>query len=108
MIRRPPRSTHCISSAASDVYKRQYQRRVHGIIIGIGQASFDKMQCLDGNQGLVNAKGEKWDRDMVFFPRVQKVVIRLCFFLKTCVAISSLINCTILFTQQGKWNQVQD
>eukprot|EP00826_Nyctotherus_ovalis_P065952 TRINITY_DN9719_c0_g1_i1.p1 TRINITY_DN9719_c0_g1~~TRINITY_DN9719_c0_g1_i1.p1 ORF type:complete len:125 (+),score=6.04 TRINITY_DN9719_c0_g1_i1:29-376(+) len=23
MIRRPPRSTHCISSAASDVYKRQ-------------------------------------------------------------------------------------
>eukprot|EP00825_Cyclidium_porcatum_P035305 TRINITY_DN37023_c0_g1_i1.p3 TRINITY_DN37023_c0_g1~~TRINITY_DN37023_c0_g1_i1.p3 ORF type:complete len:108 (-),score=35.40 TRINITY_DN37023_c0_g1_i1:85-408(-) len=30
MMRRPPRSTHCISSAASDVYKRQYQRRVHG------------------------------------------------------------------------------
>eukprot|EP00826_Nyctotherus_ovalis_P025525 TRINITY_DN1979_c0_g1_i10.p1 TRINITY_DN1979_c0_g1~~TRINITY_DN1979_c0_g1_i10.p1 ORF type:complete len:601 (+),score=81.11 TRINITY_DN1979_c0_g1_i10:25-1803(+) len=27
MIRRPPRSTHCISSAASDVYKRQ----VHGV-----------------------------------------------------------------------------
>ena len=25
MIRRPPRSTHCISSAASDVYKRQVQ-----------------------------------------------------------------------------------
>ena len=25
MIRRPPRSTHCISSAASDVYKRQAQ-----------------------------------------------------------------------------------
>eukprot|EP00826_Nyctotherus_ovalis_P055169 TRINITY_DN7311_c0_g1_i7.p2 TRINITY_DN7311_c0_g1~~TRINITY_DN7311_c0_g1_i7.p2 ORF type:complete len:108 (+),score=44.36 TRINITY_DN7311_c0_g1_i7:26-325(+) len=28
MIRRPPRSTHCISSAASDVYKRQGSRRV--------------------------------------------------------------------------------
>jgi len=27
MIRRPPRSTHCISSAASDVYKRQIQER---------------------------------------------------------------------------------
>ena len=27
MIRRPPRSTHCISSAASDVYKRQLHRR---------------------------------------------------------------------------------
>ena len=26
MIRRPPRSTHCISSAASDVYKRQGKR----------------------------------------------------------------------------------
>mgnify|MGYP003683396207 CR=1 FL=1 len=25
MIRRPPRSTHCISSAASDVYKRQHK-----------------------------------------------------------------------------------
>jgi len=28
MIRRPPRSTHCISSAASDVYKRQIVERV--------------------------------------------------------------------------------
>eukprot|EP00825_Cyclidium_porcatum_P000212 TRINITY_DN10004_c0_g1_i1.p2 TRINITY_DN10004_c0_g1~~TRINITY_DN10004_c0_g1_i1.p2 ORF type:complete len:117 (-),score=28.31 TRINITY_DN10004_c0_g1_i1:54-404(-) len=28
MIRRPPRSTHCISSAASDVYKRQVVRVV--------------------------------------------------------------------------------
>eukprot|EP00826_Nyctotherus_ovalis_P062357 TRINITY_DN9007_c0_g1_i4.p2 TRINITY_DN9007_c0_g1~~TRINITY_DN9007_c0_g1_i4.p2 ORF type:complete len:131 (+),score=40.05 TRINITY_DN9007_c0_g1_i4:26-394(+) len=26
MIRRPPRSTHCISSAASDVYKRQVNK----------------------------------------------------------------------------------
>eukprot|EP00831_Metopus_contortus_P045092 TRINITY_DN3613_c0_g1_i3.p1 TRINITY_DN3613_c0_g1~~TRINITY_DN3613_c0_g1_i3.p1 ORF type:complete len:104 (-),score=34.33 TRINITY_DN3613_c0_g1_i3:48-359(-) len=32
MIRRPPRSTQGVSSAASDVYKRQYQRRVHGHI----------------------------------------------------------------------------
>eukprot|EP00825_Cyclidium_porcatum_P007794 TRINITY_DN1390_c0_g1_i9.p1 TRINITY_DN1390_c0_g1~~TRINITY_DN1390_c0_g1_i9.p1 ORF type:complete len:523 (+),score=123.87 TRINITY_DN1390_c0_g1_i9:62-1630(+) len=28
MIRRPPRSTHCISSAASDVYKRQIMQRI--------------------------------------------------------------------------------
>ena len=28
MIRRPPRSTHCISSAASDVYKRQPESRL--------------------------------------------------------------------------------
>eukprot|EP00656_Telonema_subtile_P044034 TRINITY_DN50333_c0_g1_i1.p1 TRINITY_DN50333_c0_g1~~TRINITY_DN50333_c0_g1_i1.p1 ORF type:complete len:376 (-),score=86.70 TRINITY_DN50333_c0_g1_i1:112-1239(-) len=32
MIRRPPRSTLSSSSAASDVYKRQYQRRVRGPI----------------------------------------------------------------------------
>eukprot|EP00825_Cyclidium_porcatum_P036018 TRINITY_DN37861_c0_g1_i1.p2 TRINITY_DN37861_c0_g1~~TRINITY_DN37861_c0_g1_i1.p2 ORF type:complete len:133 (-),score=17.85 TRINITY_DN37861_c0_g1_i1:36-434(-) len=30
MIRRPPRSTHCISSAASDVYKRQERRGCPG------------------------------------------------------------------------------
>eukprot|EP00656_Telonema_subtile_P038200 TRINITY_DN4284_c0_g1_i5.p1 TRINITY_DN4284_c0_g1~~TRINITY_DN4284_c0_g1_i5.p1 ORF type:complete len:102 (+),score=31.40 TRINITY_DN4284_c0_g1_i5:115-420(+) len=32
MIRRPPRSTLSSSSAASDVYKRQYQRRVRGFV----------------------------------------------------------------------------
>eukprot|EP00825_Cyclidium_porcatum_P009995 TRINITY_DN15113_c0_g1_i1.p1 TRINITY_DN15113_c0_g1~~TRINITY_DN15113_c0_g1_i1.p1 ORF type:complete len:202 (+),score=38.31 TRINITY_DN15113_c0_g1_i1:75-680(+) len=32
MIRRPPRSTHCISSAASDVYKRQQQMDLHYLI----------------------------------------------------------------------------
>eukprot|EP00826_Nyctotherus_ovalis_P058335 TRINITY_DN8006_c0_g2_i16.p1 TRINITY_DN8006_c0_g2~~TRINITY_DN8006_c0_g2_i16.p1 ORF type:complete len:184 (-),score=11.50 TRINITY_DN8006_c0_g2_i16:92-622(-) len=32
MIRRPPRSTHCISSAASDVYKRQLQHQLHHIV----------------------------------------------------------------------------
>jgi len=31
MIRRPPRSTHCISSAASDVYKRQYLDRLQAL-----------------------------------------------------------------------------
>ena len=30
MIRRPPRSTHCISSAASDVYKRQVKAQGMG------------------------------------------------------------------------------
>eukprot|EP00658_Telonema_sp_P-2_P062808 TRINITY_DN5148_c0_g1_i2.p1 TRINITY_DN5148_c0_g1~~TRINITY_DN5148_c0_g1_i2.p1 ORF type:complete len:215 (-),score=52.09 TRINITY_DN5148_c0_g1_i2:389-1033(-) len=33
MIRRPPRSTLSSSSAASDVYKRQYQRRVRGPLV---------------------------------------------------------------------------
>jgi len=36
MIRRPPRSTHCISSAASDVYKRQelHRLRVNAALVG--------------------------------------------------------------------------
>ena len=33
MIRRPPRSTHCISSAASDVYKRQVRTQYTGVIL---------------------------------------------------------------------------
>eukprot|EP00657_Telonema_sp_P-1_P009752 TRINITY_DN3999_c0_g1_i1.p1 TRINITY_DN3999_c0_g1~~TRINITY_DN3999_c0_g1_i1.p1 ORF type:complete len:287 (-),score=59.40 TRINITY_DN3999_c0_g1_i1:87-947(-) len=37
MIRRPPRSTQSRSSAASDVYKRQYQRRVRGFSIGLNR-----------------------------------------------------------------------
>ena len=34
MIRRPPRSTHCISSAASDVYKRQVISSSLAILFG--------------------------------------------------------------------------
>eukprot|EP00826_Nyctotherus_ovalis_P040760 TRINITY_DN4042_c0_g1_i10.p1 TRINITY_DN4042_c0_g1~~TRINITY_DN4042_c0_g1_i10.p1 ORF type:complete len:167 (+),score=18.30 TRINITY_DN4042_c0_g1_i10:26-502(+) len=37
MIRRPPRSTHCISSAASDVYKRQIQEYGEYEADGIGE-----------------------------------------------------------------------
>ena len=33
MIRRPPRSTHCISSAASDVYKRQAHEYTKGNLL---------------------------------------------------------------------------
>ena len=38
MIRRPPRSTRVRSSAASDVYKRQVQRRALPGSIGLGHA----------------------------------------------------------------------
>eukprot|EP00826_Nyctotherus_ovalis_P001839 TRINITY_DN10332_c0_g1_i9.p1 TRINITY_DN10332_c0_g1~~TRINITY_DN10332_c0_g1_i9.p1 ORF type:complete len:214 (+),score=61.31 TRINITY_DN10332_c0_g1_i9:25-642(+) len=41
MIRRPPRSTHCISSAASDVYKRQVNTQ-----LGIEQSRRDDMEAL--------------------------------------------------------------
>eukprot|EP00825_Cyclidium_porcatum_P029783 TRINITY_DN31717_c0_g1_i1.p2 TRINITY_DN31717_c0_g1~~TRINITY_DN31717_c0_g1_i1.p2 ORF type:complete len:118 (-),score=25.68 TRINITY_DN31717_c0_g1_i1:30-383(-) len=50
MIRRPPRSTHCISSAASDVYKRQ---EYMGVITDIPygnlvdwQGGTDEVNCL--------------------------------------------------------------
>ena len=42
MIRRPPRSTHCISSAASDVYKRQVR---------------NNRDCYGGTQ-----RGDRWGR----------------------------------------------
>eukprot|EP00825_Cyclidium_porcatum_P007225 TRINITY_DN13619_c0_g1_i1.p3 TRINITY_DN13619_c0_g1~~TRINITY_DN13619_c0_g1_i1.p3 ORF type:complete len:113 (-),score=14.04 TRINITY_DN13619_c0_g1_i1:300-638(-) len=37
MIRRPPRSTHCISSAASDVYKRQHNNKLRFCQIALSQ-----------------------------------------------------------------------
>ena len=41
MIRRPPRSTHCISSAASDVYKRQIQNTLASALIYLPSSSLD-------------------------------------------------------------------
>eukprot|EP00656_Telonema_subtile_P024039 TRINITY_DN2580_c0_g1_i2.p1 TRINITY_DN2580_c0_g1~~TRINITY_DN2580_c0_g1_i2.p1 ORF type:complete len:549 (-),score=147.74 TRINITY_DN2580_c0_g1_i2:180-1826(-) len=52
MIRRPPRSTLSSSSAASDVYKRQYQRRVRDWR-GAAMVKF--------NKDLTANKKEKWN-----------------------------------------------
>eukprot|EP00826_Nyctotherus_ovalis_P054082 TRINITY_DN7062_c0_g2_i2.p1 TRINITY_DN7062_c0_g2~~TRINITY_DN7062_c0_g2_i2.p1 ORF type:complete len:299 (-),score=129.29 TRINITY_DN7062_c0_g2_i2:26-898(-) len=46
MIRRPPRSTHCISSAASDVYKRQ----VHGMGKGVKLTKLNKHDAKDAKK----------------------------------------------------------
>ena len=47
MIRRPPRSTHCISSAASDVYKRQLVNNAgitkDNLLLRISEQDFDKV-----------------------------------------------------------------
>ena len=42
MIRRPPRSTHCISSAASDVYKRQPKNLDLSIVDKVEQVTNDE------------------------------------------------------------------
>eukprot|EP00656_Telonema_subtile_P012933 TRINITY_DN16547_c0_g1_i1.p1 TRINITY_DN16547_c0_g1~~TRINITY_DN16547_c0_g1_i1.p1 ORF type:complete len:368 (+),score=135.45 TRINITY_DN16547_c0_g1_i1:79-1182(+) len=58
MIRRPPRSTLSSSSAASDVYKRQYQRRVRGRSRG-NMAEQKQMQTMDSlNKELAEVQAE--------------------------------------------------
>eukprot|EP00825_Cyclidium_porcatum_P036787 TRINITY_DN3954_c0_g1_i2.p3 TRINITY_DN3954_c0_g1~~TRINITY_DN3954_c0_g1_i2.p3 ORF type:complete len:122 (+),score=15.41 TRINITY_DN3954_c0_g1_i2:132-497(+) len=47
MIRRPPRSTHCISSAASDVYKRQEGHKSHNCHVGNTRAECFNERLLD-------------------------------------------------------------
>ena len=63
MIRRPPRSTHCISSAASDVYKRQ------GLDVGSAAWGRDRWQRLPQQQQRAISLSEiryfsdrSWDR----------------------------------------------
>jgi len=52
MIRRPPRSTHCISSAASDVYKRQQLQLAGRIPKSITNQLDDAEKLLDRMQTL--------------------------------------------------------
>ena len=47
MIRRPPRSTRQQSSAASDVYKRQAQDRVHELNAGYSLNRFSTGNLID-------------------------------------------------------------
>jgi len=56
MIRRPPRSTHCISSAASDVYKRQVQARAQLIDVKVHRLDLervDRAQTEDQREGFL-------------------------------------------------------
>eukprot|EP00826_Nyctotherus_ovalis_P045065 TRINITY_DN4934_c0_g1_i17.p1 TRINITY_DN4934_c0_g1~~TRINITY_DN4934_c0_g1_i17.p1 ORF type:complete len:132 (+),score=31.57 TRINITY_DN4934_c0_g1_i17:25-396(+) len=66
MIRRPPRSTHCISSAASDVYKRQFagletggegeefgEAGVLGLVLVSHQLHISRLLIAHQNSGLV-------------------------------------------------------
>ena len=57
MIRRPPRSTHCISSAASDVYKRQIDDSLEvktELMINFNQSPFYKGEISENQMCLLN------------------------------------------------------
>ena len=61
MIRRPPRSTHCISSAASDVYKRQW--------VAIVKSKYNKTEYL-------RKMGEVWESNSdisVYFDKLSEI-----------------------------------
>ena len=62
MIRRPPRSTHCISSAASDVYKRQgrvgyyavqWAKQNGATVIATASSESSAEQCTNAGADLV-------------------------------------------------------
>eukprot|EP00831_Metopus_contortus_P009300 TRINITY_DN13590_c0_g1_i5.p1 TRINITY_DN13590_c0_g1~~TRINITY_DN13590_c0_g1_i5.p1 ORF type:complete len:123 (-),score=45.29 TRINITY_DN13590_c0_g1_i5:161-529(-) len=80
MIRRPPRSTQGVSSAASDVYKRQYQRRVHG--------KFNKME---------EKKEEKQELQKNYLSEIQE---------KQGMILGSLINASEAIEQFNKISKV--
>eukprot|EP00826_Nyctotherus_ovalis_P058874 TRINITY_DN8134_c0_g1_i17.p1 TRINITY_DN8134_c0_g1~~TRINITY_DN8134_c0_g1_i17.p1 ORF type:complete len:215 (+),score=87.06 TRINITY_DN8134_c0_g1_i17:25-645(+) len=57
MIRRPPRSTHCISSAASDVYKRQVLNNKEFVTIGGYSDTFKHLNDCDK----YNIDSDSWE-----------------------------------------------
>eukprot|EP00826_Nyctotherus_ovalis_P052257 TRINITY_DN6602_c0_g1_i13.p4 TRINITY_DN6602_c0_g1~~TRINITY_DN6602_c0_g1_i13.p4 ORF type:complete len:139 (-),score=52.73 TRINITY_DN6602_c0_g1_i13:1542-1937(-) len=70
MIRRPPRSTHCISSAASDVYKRQDVRigvcGMHIILKEmVKQLTDNCSQCRSRHQRRRNSSRKKLNVDLL-------------------------------------------
>eukprot|EP00825_Cyclidium_porcatum_P048877 TRINITY_DN8323_c0_g1_i2.p2 TRINITY_DN8323_c0_g1~~TRINITY_DN8323_c0_g1_i2.p2 ORF type:complete len:123 (-),score=35.20 TRINITY_DN8323_c0_g1_i2:3-371(-) len=66
MIRRPPRSTHCISSAASDVYKRQVYGKDNQKYISNGYKNPNKpKQKLSSNQDLSQSGSQKSDNENI-------------------------------------------
>eukprot|EP00825_Cyclidium_porcatum_P031492 TRINITY_DN33363_c0_g1_i1.p1 TRINITY_DN33363_c0_g1~~TRINITY_DN33363_c0_g1_i1.p1 ORF type:complete len:225 (-),score=42.47 TRINITY_DN33363_c0_g1_i1:203-877(-) len=75
MIRRPPRSTHCISSAASDVYKRQVQHT-------LCKNSTAKWKKLFGMQ----------KREEILFIQIQTSLINYYYLNKKCLIRVMTVN----------------
>ena len=63
MIRRPPRSTHCISSAASDVYKRQVQADINNLYYDIRMLCY---KSINDKPMIVNIVMTKYENCIVF------------------------------------------
>jgi len=53
--------------ATIDVLIRASHLPISIVIVGVGNADFGKMEVLDGDSGLYNAKGQKAERDLVQF-----------------------------------------
>ncbi|WP_460413917.1 hypothetical protein, partial [Staphylococcus aureus] len=53
MIRRPPRSTQGVSSAASDVYKRQLRKTCTQVVPGVGTVSYTHLRAHETLSDLV-------------------------------------------------------
>eukprot|EP00825_Cyclidium_porcatum_P005610 TRINITY_DN1274_c0_g1_i1.p1 TRINITY_DN1274_c0_g1~~TRINITY_DN1274_c0_g1_i1.p1 ORF type:complete len:196 (+),score=50.10 TRINITY_DN1274_c0_g1_i1:136-723(+) len=76
MIRRPPRSTHCISSAASDVYKRQVQHLILKIMKKLVLfVAFALIACIGANaQG--TAKKAEVKKEATTAVKAQKKAVK--------------------------------
>ena len=102
MIRRPPRSTHCISSAASDVYKRQNQLQ-GGIIQYAHEIKSNNMES--------KFRGKNFVFDDRLGERITDDVLSFCHICSdSCDDHTDCKNdaCHILFIQCEKCNKIYD
>eukprot|EP00825_Cyclidium_porcatum_P042382 TRINITY_DN5788_c0_g1_i4.p2 TRINITY_DN5788_c0_g1~~TRINITY_DN5788_c0_g1_i4.p2 ORF type:complete len:219 (+),score=62.88 TRINITY_DN5788_c0_g1_i4:120-776(+) len=79
MIRRPPRSTHCISSAASDVYKRQVstQSTWDILIFKMNSKSNNKTLFLTVGSTEFDALLKQFDNDIIYQKLLQSGFTKL-------------------------------
>eukprot|EP00826_Nyctotherus_ovalis_P013856 TRINITY_DN13805_c0_g2_i1.p1 TRINITY_DN13805_c0_g2~~TRINITY_DN13805_c0_g2_i1.p1 ORF type:complete len:330 (+),score=105.68 TRINITY_DN13805_c0_g2_i1:28-990(+) len=65
MIRRPPRSTHCISSAASDVYKRQEKQRIRELDLVLAKKTQQYKKLRDNREQREEKEQESLDESSI-------------------------------------------
>jgi len=127
MIRRPPRSTHCISSAASDVYKRQVHasvaegsgtdlekgdrkffydsRKTHSLKgeAVIADISFDEAKnVLDNLGGKLFLDKSEFERYVSSLPGGDKSRLRVLSF-KDSVLYANPVKCSLTIAENGTY-----